>query len=177
MGCCCGLAGSSDFRWVLHAPSPISLGEFPAGASAPYHFSGTGLTLEFQSGPGGNVTAVNVPGEPPAPPTIPINSRKLLRYWEVRTDMEDGSFLATVTVAYDSLEIPPDVAEEDLAIVRFDGDGEHWVPLPTIVDTALDQVTVTGLTEFSIFIVGDLGDAGVDSHEGTTWGALKSDFR
>jgi hypothetical protein len=177
VGCCCGVAGSSEYRWVLHAPGPISVHSFPLGSTDPYSLGSTGVTLELHSCPGGMVTAVNVPGDAPSPPTTPVLCSKLPRYWEVCSDMPSGSFEADLTITYSPGEIPADMEEENLLILRFDTDLMCWEALPTSVDLGSHKVATSGLTELSIFIIGDSVAAGVNPTSwGTCWGWIKGEF-
>lgn len=60
--------------------------------------------------------------------------------------------LITITLSYDPADIPPRVAEEDLALAYYDEDADEWVELSPVVDTVNSTITafVDHFTTFAI---------------------------
>ncbi len=63
----------------------------------------------------------------------------------------------TITIEYDTEDIPDGIEEEDLKLLRYDESDDEWFELETTVDTDLKTLTAETLT-FSGFAAGTIGE-------------------
>lgn len=144
-----GACGGST-AWELHLPGSLRATVISAGDSPPFPFSGTGLSIDPETSPGGVVTAINVPSTPPVPP--PANLA-VPRYWELETDMADGSFSLRLTIEYDRNELPAGASENQLIVRAYDRTMGTWLPLATEPDPANHRLVVRNVSRLSIFVL------------------------
>ena len=94
------------------------------------------------------------------PTNIPDGSTCLSCWFDI--DAAGGAFNASLTLYYTDEELAgagfssPSESESRLILYRFSG--VEWVPVGGIVDTAANTVTVSGVTEFSNWAIGDPED-------------------
>lgn len=168
-GAGCNINGSVNDRWLLHSPGVVNASVVGPGDTAPIAFPTEGVTLDFQQGGGGTVTVMRSEVEAPggAAPPGPAG------YWELRTDMLDGSYSVDVTLEFDPATLPPEVNPAGLMIARFDRVENSWESLISEVDVGTGTVTATtdGLSKLV------LSEHLVVSVQNSTWGALKLQYR
>lgn len=139
--------------WRITAPGRVERHGFPSGAAS-HTFATAGITVDFTSGPGGELSALSVAGDAPLTTWNMFNA-KLPRYWEVRSALA-GAFEADVTIAYDSAEVPPGVAESSLVLLVWNATEGYWEDVPnSFVDVNLHTITGEGLTEFSVLAIAE----------------------
>ena len=63
----------------------------------------------------------------------------------------------SITIEYDTEDIPDGIEEEDLKLLRYDESEDEWFELDTTVDTVLKTLTAETLT-FSGFAAGTIGE-------------------
>jgi len=160
--------GSSAARWRVYTPgSTDAHSQSPGTSSSPWP-DGTG-SITVISGYSGIYILQVASGDPPLP-SYPAN--KIPRYWEATTNLED--FEATMVFAYEPSEVPEGVDENDLVVVTYDPTSGNWGALVTEIDDVQHTATVSGINEFSIFILADRMDP--VATEQTSWGILKSKY-
>jgi hypothetical protein len=164
----CNVNGSLNDRWVLHAPGVLNAALVDPGDSAPLPFPTQGVTLDFVQGPGGLVTVLRSELDAPrgTPPSGPPG------YWEIRTEMPDGSYSAMVTIEFDPAALPPEINPAGLMIARYDRAGDTWEHLASTVDIPAGTVTATS-SGLSKFVLTSENVLGVSS---ATWGAIKARY-
>jgi len=166
----CGVGGSVNDRWLLHVPGELNAANVSPGDPAPLLFPIQGVALDFQQGTGGTVTVLRseqvVPGDS-APPLGPAG------YWEVRTDMTDGSYSTMVTLDFDPATLPPGADPLGLMIARFDRLQNGWESLPSVVDVSTGTViaVTSGLSKLVLTTENPV------PVKTSTWGAIKADFQ
>lgn len=167
-GAGCGVNGSINDRWLLWAPGQINAATIASGNAAPLPFPNQNLILDFQQSNGGIVTVLR--SEQAAPgglaPAGPDG------YWEITTDMADGSYSVVVTLEFDSASLPADINPAALMIARFDRTQNGWESLNSVVDITTGTVTATtsGLSKLV------LATESVVTVTRSTFGAVKARF-
>ena len=122
------------------------------GDAAPIAMGTTGVLLDFESGPGGEVSAFRFDDAPPQ------SDRSLLpHYWDIIAEMPDDSFEVAITFAYSEEEVVASaMSESNLAVFGYD---TGWLELPTSVDSLSNQVTVVRSSILLFAIGGSSGPA------------------
>lgn len=91
------------------------------------------------------------------PPDLPESTNWVQRYYSITPIPEDSSFQATLTLFYDQSEF--DVSglsdESDLGLCRYDTSESTWMFKGGIVDTTENSITLSGVTQFSIWGITD----------------------
>jgi hypothetical protein len=163
-----GAMGDSSARWRVYTPGSTDAYGHSGGTSSHTWPDGTG-SITVTTGSTGIYLAQVASGDPPLE-IYP--SKKIPRYWELTTNLE--SVDATLVFAYEPSEIPEGVLETDLVVVTYDSEHERWKALDTLIDDTDHTASVSGLTDFSIFILADKMDP--VPTEATSWGRLKSKY-
>ena len=133
------------------------------------------LTLDFQSGPGGDVTIEEFSSFPPStnkqdvdiqlfkttashnPGSFRDSLRFVRRHWVTSSDdIEDGSFTASIGIQYDMNDFPDSLKEADCSILFFHPDSTKYEIVPSTLDTKQDSIWTTySLDHFGLFALGD----------------------
>jgi hypothetical protein len=163
----CGVVGSSSQRFMLYLPAVLEIESIASGDTPPRPIGASGVTVDFSNGPGGRVSAIRVPGNPPFPE--PSGIVPLPGYWEVSTDMAQGTFLTDVTLSYD-LSSGPAVDENDLYVFAYDPALTTWIMPSRQVDVAANRITALALNRVSLYVVA----AVITSTQSATWGSVKA---
>lgn len=153
----------------------------PPGDPPPIDIPCARLTLDFSSGPGGEVTVQEILSSPPRgarskavlSPTKP--SKKFLdasediqvatsandtliaieRYWEISSNMRDGTYACLMRIGYDTKEFSEELTEQNLGIFHFDANASAYVELPTLPDQVHDSVrTASAFDRLGRFVLG-----------------------
>jgi hypothetical protein len=168
-GAGCGISGSSQHGWKLHTPAVPRAFEVAAGDAPPVAFSSSEIAFDLQSGPGGRVSVARAAGDAPGvPPVAHLNG-----YWDVHTDIPEGSYSASIQFGIDPASLPEGIDIAGIVVAAFSPMTQMWEPLTTSVDdTALTATVVTD--RMGKFVL--LESAPVPTERGT-WGGLKSMYR
>jgi hypothetical protein len=160
--------GSFNDRWLLHAPGVLNAAIVGPGDAAPLPFPTQGVTLDFAQGAGGLVTVLRSELDAPVGSVPPGPSG----YWEIRTEMPDGSYSVMVTLEFDPAALPDEIDPAGLMVARYDRVADRWESLMSTVDVAAGTVTATtdGLSKFV------LTTGTVVPVASTTWGAIKARY-
>jgi hypothetical protein len=135
-----------------------------SGNTTSIPISNTKVTLDFESGPGGNVTVTEIMGFPSSSQSN-FGNNKLInssgnilasqRYWVISTTMQDGSFTCILKIEYDTNDFPEGLTEDNVNILYYDEESSQYVMIPTSRDTLNDILWTTGyLDHFSRFFLG-----------------------
>ena len=164
----CNISGSSDESWELFVPAAMNAAEVAAGDAAPALLTASSFAIDFLTSPGGVVSVSHVLAEPPVGPGID----HLNGYWDVKSDMTDGSFTASVSFNFDVASLPSHVDPATIAVVIYDDTSDQWTMLATSVDVTAQTATATTnrLHKFAL-----IGDAALPVKP-ATWGAIKSQY-
>lgn len=120
-------------------------------ASGVYTFGQSGATIQFNSEDIDHVT-VNVQRNHTPVTTNPAD-KTIHRLYTIETQGGSGTFNADVTFRYEQSEVPPGVDESNLQACRWNG--STWTCYPSTVDDVNNTVTVSGVTEFSPWILAE----------------------
>ena len=133
------------------------------------------LSLDFQSGPGGNVTIEESSTYPPlstkqdadirlekaAATFISGSVRDSLRfvrkYWKLSSqDIEAGTFTANLGIKYNISDFTDGLAETDISILYLQPDSSRYEIIPTTTNTLLDSTyTKSTIDHLGTFALGD----------------------
>jgi pimeloyl-ACP methyl ester carboxylesterase len=117
-----------------------------SGDAAPVIFGNTRVTIDFSSGPGGEVSVYRFDDYPQG-----MNYTTLPHYWGVESDMSEGSFTAKIVFDYDESEVlDAGINEEDLTVAYVDS---LWHSMNTTVDKVSNTVSIT-TDHFTLFSIG-----------------------
>ena len=167
-GAGCNLNGSFNDRWLLHAPGMLNAADVQAGDPAPLDFPNQGVAVDFEQSGGGTITVLRselaAPGN--SAPAGPAG------YWEIRTDMPDGTYSVAVTLNFDPATLPSGMDPLGLMLARFDTAQNGWESLMSAVDMSAGTVTATmsGLSKLV------LTTENVVSIRETSWGEIKAQY-
>ncbi len=129
-----------------------------SGDAAPQEFGTARTEIDFDSGDNTSLTTVEITRADTAV-NVPDLSLVADVTWEVTTDRTN--FSADVTFDYLNSEVAG-LVESDLAVYSASTTSGPFTQVSTILDTATNLASVTGLTGFSIFILIDARDSDSD---------------
>jgi len=95
------------------------------------------------------------------PPEIPKGSKWVHRYHSIIPIPEDSSFEATLTLFYGQSEFDNSglLDETELGLCKYDESESTWTFRGATVDTAANLVSLSGVTEFSLWAITDSSNA------------------
>jgi hypothetical protein len=119
------------------------------------------LTINFTSAPSDSTDiTVAVLDRNVNPPGGPIGSNKVLRRYFRVSQSVPMSFGADMTLTYSDADVSEQGITDENTLRVFKWDGTKWVELTvTSRDTSENTITVTGVSDFSDFIISGTGDA------------------
>ncbi|MCX6842201.1 MAG: hypothetical protein NTX53_07975 [candidate division WOR-3 bacterium] len=125
------------------------------GNTQPVTFDNTGVTVDFSTGPGGDVSAYRFNS------ALPVEAcTTLAHYCDITTDMPDDSFSATITFSYTDEEVrEAGLTENVLTIASCDS---SWHPLATAVDTVANTVSAPITALATVFAIGAFGPGSIE---------------
>ena len=169
---------------TTHVISPYTVTQtvsVPSGNPPPIIIPNTQMTLDFESGPGGDVTIQETFGPPPLGTVLATvrNSKasalkKLqiedsgvitnaaadtlivaTRYWEITSDMQPSTFTYILKIGYQPADFPEGLTENNVNILYFNPALSDYVELPTLRNPDQDSVqTVSPIDHFGRFALG-----------------------
>jgi hypothetical protein len=139
---------------TVYPADAMATREVPPGDPDPIQFGDTGVTMDFDETPGGEVTVFRYDGE-----ILDAMHILLPHYWESETEMLRDSVLVTIHLEYDESDVhDAGLAEGDLQAVRYDS---SWVVVSSLVDTVANVVS-TIASDLPLFSLGIQDPASVD---------------
>ncbi|MBN1815532.1 MAG: S8 family serine peptidase [Anaerolineae bacterium] len=113
-------------------------------------FGKTDATMDFASGPGGNVTITMSKTEPAHSP--PAGKAFLDVNWDISSGM--SGFSTQIVFHYDETDLPAGMTENTIIALRWNSGTLSWDEVGGTVDTNANTVTVSGVTAFSNWALG-----------------------
>ncbi|MBN2564318.1 MAG: right-handed parallel beta-helix repeat-containing protein, partial [Candidatus Eisenbacteria bacterium] len=130
----------------------------PAGDGAAMRVPGTGIVIDPQSGPGGEVTVIEIPAKPPADSALVM----ALKHWLLMSDqLESGSFRLDVCFYLEARDLPAGADPDSLLSCIGDLSDSSWAALPTTVDADSLKFCIENLAELGVFGLGAMSATGV----------------
>lgn len=168
-GAGCGISGSSQHGWQLHTPAVPDAFQAAAGDTPPVAFPSSEVAFDLASGPGGIVSVARASTDPPGTPPV----EHLNGYWDVHTDMAEGSYSASIAFTIDAATLPEGIDVSGIAVAAWDPATQMWEPLMTAVD--VQAMTATVVTDrMGKFVLLDSPPVPVERQ---TWGGVKTRYR
>ncbi len=134
----------------------------PAGDGTPLSVPVAGLIIDPESGPGGDVTVLEIPVRPPADSTLVMADR----HWLILSDdLDDGSFRAKLCFYLEAGDFPSGVDVDSLCVCLGDLSDSSWVALPTTVDADSLKFCVDNVAQTGVFGIGSASATGIDEGE------------
>ena len=142
---------------TVYSADESAIETFAGGDTPPATFGNTDVTMDFSSGPGGDVSVYRFDDDPPA-----VDSATLPHYWDIDSDFSDSSFLVTITFDYDESEVlAAGLSEEYLKVAYYD---TLWNPMTTDIDQDNNQISVS-TDHFSLFGIGSFPTSDVEEEQ------------
>ena len=150
----CGLVGALDVG-CDQAP-PVTMPITETGVDIPFVYNSDTLAiLNFVSEELKYVIIEREKGTPP--PDLPESTKWVHRYYHIKSISEGAGFEATMTLFYSQSEF--DVSglsdESELGLCWYDSSELAWMFKGGSVDTDENSITLSGITEFSVWGITD----------------------
>ena len=123
----------------------------PSGDPSNITFGITGVAMDFSSGSGGSVQVDRWESRPPS-----VTSKALPHFWDITTDMVEGTFSTTVTFEYTDAEVAAAGVDENEMVIAYypDNSLSGWVFMSTSRDTIANRLWTT-TDHLTIFAIGE----------------------